>query len=112
MQDIEYWKRKNKLDPKTKVFICKGAYPILRDAMKQRGWVENPDHTSPCFDFKWTCKSIEAYNTSLLSHQIVNHFKNNDTYTTKSGLSRVLKNLIQKNKDIYKFFPVCYDLYD
>lgn len=42
----------------------------------------------------------------------MNHFRNNDTYTTKSGLSRVLKNLIKKNKDIYKFFPVCYDLYD
>ena len=54
-----------KLDPKTKIFVCKGAYPFIREALKQRGWFENTDHTSPCFDFKWTCKSSEVWNTPL-----------------------------------------------
>ena len=42
----------------------------------------------------------------------MNHFRNNDSYTTKSGLSKNLKNLISKDVDIDQFFPKCYDLYD
>ena len=42
----------------------------------------------------------------------MNHFRNNDGYTTKSGLSRNLKNLISKDIDMDGFFPKCYDLYD
>ena len=33
-------------------------------------------------------------------------------YSTKSGLSRNLRNLIQSSVDIDTFFPKCYDLYD
>ena len=43
---------------------------------------------------------------------MVNHFRYNDNYTTKSGLSRNLKNLIQKEIDIDTFFPKTYDLFD
>ena len=44
--------------------------------------------------------------------QIVNHYRNNDSYTTKSGLSRNLRNLIKKEIDIDEFFPKSFDLYD
>lgn len=54
--DLTKWKKINKLDMKTKVFIIKGGYNALRKALLDRGWYENPDKFSPCFDFKWTCK--------------------------------------------------------
>ncbi len=42
----------------------------------------------------------------------MNHFKNNDQYTTKGGLSKNLKNLINKGHDTDNFFPKSYDLHD
>jgi hypothetical protein len=53
------------------VYICKGSYQIIRDNLKARGWVENKDYHSPCFDLKWTCKSVEAYNTLLTDNQVI-----------------------------------------
>jgi len=32
----------------------KGGYHELREALDARGWVENPDPYSNCFDLKWT----------------------------------------------------------
>jgi len=54
--DLAKWKKFNRLEQKTKVFIIKGGYHDLRRALVDRGWVENTDYSSPCFDFKWTCK--------------------------------------------------------
>lgn len=53
------WKKKHRVDDKTKVFIIKGGYGDIKRALKSRGWVENPDKESPCFDFKWTLKSSD-----------------------------------------------------
>ena len=39
----------------------------------------------------------------------MNHFRNNDSYTTKSGLSKKLKNLISKDVDIDQYFPKFYE---
>jgi hypothetical protein len=33
------WKKKNRVDEKTKVFIVKGGYGDIKRALKQRGWV-------------------------------------------------------------------------
>jgi tubulin monoglycylase TTLL3/8 len=109
---MESWKKHHNLSPDTKIFICKGSYYDMKVALEDRGWFENKDYRSPCFDLKWTCKSTDAYSTALNENQIVNHYRNNDGYTTKSGLSRNLKNLINKDIDIDNFFPKCYDLYD
>lgn len=51
------WKKKYKVDDNVKVFILAGGYPDIRKALKRRGWVENKDPSSPCFDLKWTLKS-------------------------------------------------------
>lgn len=48
-----------------KVYIVKGGYRDLKRALEDRGWVENPDYFSPCFDFKWTCKLIDINYESL-----------------------------------------------
>ena len=45
------------LSNKTKIFIVKGGYRGIKDALEERGWYENDNYMSPCFDFKWTCKS-------------------------------------------------------
>jgi hypothetical protein len=31
-----------------------GGYQELREQLDKRGWVENNDYYSPCFDLKWT----------------------------------------------------------
>ncbi len=37
MNDINYWKKKNKIDSKTKIFVIIGGYPDLRKALLDRG---------------------------------------------------------------------------
>jgi tubulin monoglycylase TTLL3/8 len=51
------WKKKNRVDENTKVFIIKGGYGDVKRALKRRGWVENKDKESCCYDLKWTLKS-------------------------------------------------------
>lgn len=45
--DFDVWKKRNKVDKKTKVFICQGGYNGIRKALTERGWVENKDANSP-----------------------------------------------------------------
>jgi hypothetical protein len=59
------WKKKYRVDPETKVFIVKGGYKDVKKALKARGWVENKDKDSPCFDFKWTLKTKDI-DTNIL----------------------------------------------
>ncbi len=47
------------VDAKAKVFIIKGGYHDLRRALLNRGWVENTDKMSSCFNLKWTCKIMD-----------------------------------------------------
>ena len=51
------WKKKNRVDEDTKVFIVRGGYGDDKRALKKRGWVENKDKDSICFDLKWTLKT-------------------------------------------------------
>lgn len=39
-----------------KVFIIKGKYPDLKNALLERGWVQNEDKHSHLYDLKWTTK--------------------------------------------------------
>jgi len=67
--DMKEWKKKNKVDPRTKVFIVKGQkYPPLKEALFERGWVENYEKKSPCFDLKWTVMSSDCAVTDLKDH--------------------------------------------
>lgn len=105
------WKKKNKLDDATRVFICTGGYPDIKRALKQRGWVENKDPNSPCFDLKWTLKTKDIDHGTLMDSQLVNHFTKATAITTKVGLAHNLKNLIWfNNVDIDTFYPRCFDL--
>lgn len=49
----------------SKVFIVKGGYTALKNALLQRGWIENPDKYSKLFDFKWTTKINDIEFASL-----------------------------------------------
>jgi len=42
----------------------------MKIALEDRGWFENKDYRSPCFDLKWTCKSTDAYSTALNETQV------------------------------------------
>jgi tubulin monoglycylase TTLL3/8 len=105
------WRKKNRVDEDTKVFIIRGGYGDVKRALKQRGWVENKDKESPCFDLKWTLKTKDIDTNTLLDNQIVNHFAKATSITTKVGLTHSLKNLIWFNNiDVDTFYPRCFDL--
>ncbi|KRX02871.1 hypothetical protein PPERSA_04074 [Pseudocohnilembus persalinus] len=111
--DIQQWKKKNNVDPKTKVYIVKGGYHNLREGFERRGWVKNQDPFSPCFDYKWTTKIIDIQFDCLSENQIVNHFDQSQCITSKFGLPKSLRSLIYNDDvDIDNFFPRCYDLGD
>jgi tubulin monoglycylase TTLL3/8 len=59
------WKKKNRVDENTKVFIVKGGYGDIKRALKTRGWVENKDKDSPCFDLKYTLKTSDIDSNNL-----------------------------------------------
>ena len=111
--DMAQWKKKHKLDPNTKVFIIVGGYWDLKKALEERGWVENPDISSPCFDLKWTLRAKDISHENLIENQVVNHFEKNTSITTKVGLCKSLRNLIWfANVDIDTFYPRGFDLND
>ncbi|KRX01880.1 hypothetical protein PPERSA_05719 [Pseudocohnilembus persalinus] len=128
--DFDQWKKKQRLDPNQKIFIISGGYPVLKKALKARGWMQNPDFDSCCFDLKWTMqKSDIDFNgqqdfqmvnhfekNSCITTKIgiwVNHFEKNSCITTKIGICKNLKNLIWfANIDIDQFYPRCFDLND
>lgn len=108
--DMAAWKKKYRVDEDTKVFIIKGGYPDVKKALKSRGWVENKDKDSPCFDLKWTLKTKDIPVNILRDDQIVNHFTTATSITTKVGLTHSLRNLIWfNNVDIDTFYPRCFD---
>lgn len=81
--------------------------------MIKRGWIENNDASSLCYDFKWTLRAKDIDHGRLSDFQIVNHFEKNTSITTKVGLAKNLRNLIWfNNVDIETFYPNCYDLND
>ena len=109
--DMKTWKKKHQLAEDTKVFIVSGGYGYLKKTLKKRGWVENKDVNSPCFDLKWALKSKDIDHEALSQTQLVNHFPKAQAITTKVGLMHNLKNLIWFNNiDIETFYPRCYDL--
>ena len=111
--DLSLWKKKQQLDDSTKVYIVLGKYYDLRQALKDRGWIENTQHNSVCFDFKWSTRIDRIDYKSLLDFQLVNHFENCSLLTTKIGLCKNLKNLMMYNNvNINKFYPRSFDLSD
>ncbi len=97
----------------SKVFIIKGGYKDLRQALLDKGWVENLDRHSTFFDLKWTTKVSDINFDSLKPGQMVNHFDNNSSLTSKYGLCKSLRSIsFTESIDIDKYFPKAYDLSD
>ena len=108
---MEEWKKKNRVEDETKVFIIAGGYGDIKRALLDRGWVQNKDYSSPCFDLKWTLKAKDIDVKDISSHQLVNHFYKTKCITTKCGLTESLKNMVWCGKvDVNTFFPRSYDL--
>lgn len=38
----------------------------VKRALKKRGWIENKDKDSPCFDLKWTLKGKDIDYSALI----------------------------------------------
>ena len=109
--DMKVWRKKNQVEDDQRVFIVSGGYGWLKKTLRKRGWKENKDHDSPCWDFKWTLRSKDINHNEIKPGQLVNHFPKACAITTKVGLMHNLKNLIWFNNiDIETFYPRCYDL--
>jgi len=94
-----------------KVFMA--TYPLIKEELVKRGWVENPDFEDSVFDAKFVLKTSDIEYKSLRREQVVNHFSKASAITTKVGLMRSLLTLKWfENVEIDSFFPRCYDLND
>ena len=109
--DMKEWKKRMRVEPSSKVFIISANYRDVKKALKRRGWVQNKDTESPCFDLIWRVKNVDIPHKDLQPHQICNHFQAASIISTKVGLTHSLRNLIWFNAvDIDTFYPRCYDL--
>jgi len=66
--DMKEWRKKNRVDADTKVFIIKGGYGDVKRGLKARGWVENKEKDSPCYDFLWTLMTKDVQHKDLQPH--------------------------------------------
>lgn len=103
------WKRRKNLPDAVKVFIIKGGYEDMKRSFELRGWAENTDTESACFDFKWTLSAKDIQYDKLQDNQLVNHFFKNREITTKVGLTNNLK-ASQENAESY--YPQSFHLGD
>jgi hypothetical protein len=59
--DMDEWKRKHRVKPDQRVFITRGGdYVDIKEALLSRGWIENKDHISKCFDLKFSIKAKDC----------------------------------------------------
>ena len=96
IKDIAVWKKRYQIAENSKVFIANGNKEYLKKCLRKRGWVENMDPNSVCFDLKWTLKPKKHVDfNAITKNQLVNHFpKASLSITTKVGLMHNLKKLI------------------
>lgn len=107
----EYIRRQG-LSEHSKIYVLTGQYDFMRRALKKRAWVENKNSTSCAFHLKWTFTDTDSDYKNLKPGQLFNHFLCNRELTTKSGLSKNLRNITDNKINIDTFFPRCYDLGD
>ncbi|KAF4663743.1 Tubulin tyrosine ligase-like, member [Perkinsus olseni] len=97
-----------------RVFIIKGGYNDLKEALLRRGWVENLDSKSTNFDLKWTLNAKDIDYIALKDGQMANHFGRNREITTKTGLTSNLRHSysVHNLTDMDDYYPRAYDLSD
>ena len=109
--DMKIWKKRHQLEEEAKVFVVDNGYNHLKKTLKKRGWIQNKDVNSVCYDLKWLLRGKDIDYNTMQDGQQVNHFPKAQAITTKVGLMHNLKNLIWFNSiDIDTFYPRCYDL--
>jgi hypothetical protein len=104
--------RRSRLPSKTRVFVMNSKDDHIRRALLSRGWVENSNSNSGAFHLKWAYSDTDADYKELRPGQFFNHFANNRSLTTKSGLCRALRGVCTYGINTDSFFPRCYDLGD
>ena len=62
----------------------------IKEALRTRGWVFNPDRESTYFDLKCTLSAADIDFNVLEKNQQVNHFQESICLTTKAGLVQTL----------------------
>ena len=111
VRDYADWKRKNSVPQDGLVFVMTGWYPCVKQALLDRGWYFNSDSTSPHCDLKWTLRSIDISQETLLPWQLTNHFLKNVAITTKVGLLKSLKSCVWlADVSVNDIIPRGYDL--
>ena len=107
----EYARRQGLLE-NSKIFILTGQHEFMRRALKKRNWIENKNSQSQAFHFKWCYNDTDDDYKNLKFGQLFNHFLNNRELTTKSDLSKNLRNVTDCKVKVDNFFPRSYDLGD
>jgi hypothetical protein len=70
------WRRRAGLAPGARVFVLTGPFPDARAALAARGWAENPDPASACFQLKWSLRAREAWVRARLPRGRVGYGRN------------------------------------
>ena len=107
----EYLRRQG-LSDTAKIFIINGPYEFLRKVLLSKGWVENTHSSSQAYDLKWTYTDTDQDYKFLRPGQYYNHFPGNRELTTKSGLLKNLRSVVEFGCNIDEFYPRSYDLGD
>lgn len=109
---IREFNRRRQRPSETRVFILNSQDDHIRRALLSRGWAENSNTNSSAFSLKWTYTDSDADYKELRPGQLFNHFFNNRSLTTKSGLCKALRRVCTYGVNTDSFFPRCYDLGD
>ncbi|CAG9466883.1 unnamed protein product [Pedinophyceae sp. YPF-701] len=109
------WLKSKRLPQNSMVFSMGGSNHSngIKTALLERGWVENTDPCSAFYHLCWSMKSSAINYDHLQPFQIVNHFKDAGTITTKAGLIHTLRDSSwYASKPSSSYFPRAYDLSD
>mmetsp|Transcript_126850 Transcript_126850/g.224794 ORF Transcript_126850/g.224794 Transcript_126850/m.224794 type:complete len:848 (+) Transcript_126850:24-2567(+) len=106
------WKRRRGVAADAHVFSITGAFPHIRNALLERGWVENEDKSSRIWELRYALWQRDIGELSELDDsQVVNYFARNSELTSKAGLCNNLYSSCMPDRvNVDSFYPRCYDL--
>ena len=109
IQHLEKWKESQNIASDAKVFTIDWNYPDVAEALKSRGWVQNPDSDSLYYDLKYSRNA--RIPKIIYDWQFLNHFPRNYELTAKWNLCETIK----KNEHLTRisclnYFPRCFQM--